>query len=652
MVAGRIPAELKSEWVDVDFERAAKDVNRRCGCIAETEAQRDKFCRTVNFADTSISVIPESNWREIVDSRQGVTPRVLGVPTKDQNGEGSCFPAGTLIRMANGMQKPIQDVKVLDVVLTAEGRCKRVLKTMVRDATSLCRIRLRGHSHLKATGEHPILTKRGYVTVDNLRLGDEVAIPRYALSSNANVPTTMFITTAEYIPRRTRLNHAQGTRHIGIPGKPAATMVRTTIPDVIHLTPGFGRIVGLFLAEGSTSQQKVTWTFGIHEKDTLVAELVGLLQKEVGAVPSVRVRGNHHTVKVDVYGVTWARFFEGMCATGSRHKRLHPELASGPPEFLREVLEGWLDGDTYREQHGGREGITISHSLAMNMFDIANACGLRPFIRRSEPVMNSAAKTRQPYWVTGYGNQTTKKGWKAPLDKTRMFRPVVGIEKEEFDGPVFNLEVEDDHSYVAEGIGVHNCTSFNTTIEYEYLFTLTYGRQYWIEFSPQSLYQLCGSSSGSGSSLSCNMEKLRTSGLIPADTPANRERFGAMVLKNVGWSQRSNPRPDGWREFAKHFRVNEWVKISTLEEFFTCLLLNKPVSYGRSGHSICGVAPVWRNGWKIMYHNSWGDWGDEGFGYDTFSTRLLGYGCYTPLSIYHPDIEGLHLPPAPNVTVG
>jgi len=196
--------------------------------------------------------------------------------------------------------------------------------------------------------------------------------------------------------------------------------------------------------------------------------------------------------------------------------------------------------------------------------------------------------------------------------------------------------------------GEGSCTSFNQTIEYEYMFVQKYGRQYWIEFSPQSLYQLCGSGPGSGSSLSCNMEKIRTSGLIPADTPANRERFGDMVLKNVGWSQRSNPRPSGWQEFAKNFRVKEWVRIRTMEEFVTCLLLDRPVSYGRSGHSICGVALVWRNNrWYIMYHNSWGNWGDQGFGYDSLSGRLLGYGCYAPMSIYHPDIEGLPLPPAP-----
>jgi len=199
--------------------------------------------------------------------------------------------------------------------------------------------------------------------------------------------------------------------------------------------------------------------------------------------------------------------------------------------------------------------------------------------------------------------------------------------------------------------GEGSCTSNAMTSGYEYRLAATYGRRFWIEFSPMSLYQLCGTSAGGGSTLSCNMSKARESGFIPANSAANRERFDKMVLKAVGFSQRSNPRPAGWREFAINFCVEEWVKITTVEQFATCLLLNIPVLYGRSGHAILGVALVYRNGrWYVDYHNSWRhDWGDDGHGYDTLGSWLLGYGCYAPVSIKHPTIDGLHLPPTPTI---
>jgi len=201
--------------------------------------------------------------------------------------------------------------------------------------------------------------------------------------------------------------------------------------------------------------------------------------------------------------------------------------------------------------------------------------------------------------------------------------------------------------------GEGSCTSNNQTRGYEFVLVKTFGRSFFVSFSPMSLYQLCASSSGSGSSLSCNLTKARDVGFIPSDTPANRARFGSLVLRDVGFSQRSNPRPDGWQEIAKQFRIAEYVKLTTVEQFATCLLLDIPVSYGRSGHAICAVALVWRNGrWYVMYQNSWGDWGDHGYGYDTLSSRLLGYGVYAATSIRHPNIEGFHLPPTSLITVG
>lgn len=38
-----------------------------------------------------------------------------------------------------------------------------------------------------------------------------------------------------------------------------------------------------------------------------------------------------------------------------------------------------------------------------------------------------------------------------------LWRRVRGLSFEKFDGPVFNMSVEGDNSYVAEGVGVHNC---------------------------------------------------------------------------------------------------------------------------------------------------------------------------------------------------
>lgn len=41
---------------------------------------------------------------------------------------------------------------------------------------------------------------------------------------------------------------------------------------------------------------------------------------------------------------------------------------------------------------------------------------------------------------------------------------VISIERIQYHGPVYNLEVEGDHSYVVDGLAVHNCLCFKLAV--------------------------------------------------------------------------------------------------------------------------------------------------------------------------------------------
>ena len=49
---------------------------------------------------------------------------------------------------------------------------------------------------------------------------------------------------------------------------------------------------------------------------------------------------------------------------------------------------------------------------------------------------------------------TYRHGW---MDKNYVYLPVRNISKEKYQGAVYNLEVENDNSYVCEFATVHNC---------------------------------------------------------------------------------------------------------------------------------------------------------------------------------------------------
>jgi C1A family cysteine protease len=371
-------------------------------------------------------------------------------PVYDQGQLGSCFPAGTRIRMADGSHKPIEQVALLDQVVTAEGSIGIVTHTMVRGETEgIVALKLWGNNLLRLTGEHPVLTQRGYVKADELSLDDFVALPRYMQQSQQELHTS------DYLESRERIV-ATGKRHYyGVQGRTAVQVEVKTMPEVIPLSGAFGRIIGLFLAEGTTDYGKVVWTFGQDETNTLVSELMMLLREELGLDPKLQIRGNK-AVKVVVHGVAWAKLFERLCSSGAAHKRLAPVLMSGPREFQEAMLQGWLDGDGWHSVRGV-SGVSISQDLALSMFDIANSLGLRPSINWGKAVQTKHVKMRQPRITVEIASKDDN--WRVQQNATHMWRKVRSIEREPFAGYVYNLSVSGDNSYIAEGIGVHNCTA-------------------------------------------------------------------------------------------------------------------------------------------------------------------------------------------------
>lgn len=382
-----------------------------------------------------------------------------------------CFPPGTRVRMADGSHKPIEKIQLNEKVLTAEGNIRKVRQCHARPYKGdLVTIKSWGHGHLRCTPNHSVLTKRGYIPAGELTNSDWIAIPRFMPVDRSGV-----LQTANHVGGETCLLKAytKDKRYAhpdvvkpSTSGTPWANYKK--VPDFIGLTPEFGRIVGLYLAEGFTGKNSVTWSLGAHEVDTIVADLVKLLHDELGLEARVHIVGKRKSVAlVVINGKMWIRLFRSLCGAGAGGKRLHPDLLAGPDEFLAGVLRGWLEGDGCIKKRGGTvNGASVSHDLLLNMYDIANHLGMRPSINlektsgkerelRIDGELQYKIKTKMDTWKLNIRSDSDN--YRVLLENGVMWRRVHKIEKIEYDGDVYNLGVEDDNSYVAEGVGVHNC---------------------------------------------------------------------------------------------------------------------------------------------------------------------------------------------------
>ena len=144
-----------------------------------------------------------------------------------------------------------------------------------------------------------------------------------------------------------------------------------------------------------------------------------------------------------------------------------------------------------------------------------------------------------------------------------------------------------------------------------------FGKDKVVQLSAISLYKRIGSSPSSGAMVSDGVEEMNGRGILPLDTPENRERFDH-VMPATGFYEKF---PRGWEETGKKFAGLEHHVVKTVPGLLSALCQGHPVVVGRQGHSICYCRVMMKDGRRVVkYANSWKpSWGDQGFGYDSES---------------------------------
>lgn len=161
-----------------------------------------------------------------------------------------------------------------------------------------------------------------------------------------------------------------------------------------------------------------------------------------------------------------------------------------------------------------------------------------------------------------------------------------------------------------------------------------------VPLSAISGYKQIGRSPGSGAMISDALECGETVGLLPLDTPENRQRFGNLVMPATGFY---TPWPNGdWKGLARQFRIKKKLIIRSVAAMEQAGINRHPVVVGRAGHSILYLRPTLKQGRGELYANSWSlDWGfaagglSGGFGFD--SARLVSSSASWAFAIV--DVE-------------
>jgi AmmeMemoRadiSam system radical SAM enzyme len=246
---------------------------------------------------------------------------------------------------------------------------------------------------------------------------------------------------------------------------------RPGIARFIPLDKTLARLMGLYCAEGSVIRSKrrpnslsLTFCFGHAEKE-LRQEVMGSLRQVFGVQGSEVRRPTSTSVAVTKSSL--ALFFEETCGKGAAGKRVPPQLFVSDSSVQDAFLDGCVAGDGHEYAGGKLTVTTVSRELAYGIAALVLHTGHLPSIYAAsmppEGWIQSRRVRRQPeqFAVVWYrhGHRTRK------LRETELnfLVPVTSIATESFEGDVFNLEVEEEHSYLAGFCAVNNCQNALTS---------------------------------------------------------------------------------------------------------------------------------------------------------------------------------------------
>lgn len=412
---------------------------------------------------------------------------------------GEKMHKNSLVTMSDGSQKRIVDVQIGDMVLTHKGNKKRVTNrwakptnVVIEEDLKIYKITMHGLDEpLIISGRHPILSKKVLkcktpsCVKKNMRI-----LPGKMSCGNCG---KLYSARQETMPDFVEPNNVEK-------GDLLYSPFDKTVHDNENIDNDFAYLIGKWLAEGcycKAPRKNYTKYNGIkfcsYDSHYIYNVLEPLLEKVFGHKPSTYVsKSTQFAVGKDKFD-TWleaeykdgpkiANFFKEHCGEYSKEKRLSEMIMMLPVEKQLHLLAGFIDGDgCVDKQNNHIIMCTSSKNLASQFMMILRRAGARPSVSkvksrlygkhkytghynyRVKVVANEAYELFSDKLLTEKKDLLAKRKWCSPRTSIQDCWQITNITKieditDEFNDPfMYDIEVEDDHSYIANGVAVHNC---------------------------------------------------------------------------------------------------------------------------------------------------------------------------------------------------
>lgn len=392
--------------------------------------------------------------------------------------EGLCCLPGTKV-WSHGVETSIEDIEVGSKVITHKGEFQDVTEIHERDYVGEVKsiVPYYGMDAMNLTPEHMVLgskrVRSGYGIWGNKRLvsqepewipakdlekGDFLYYPK-----NQSIWGTGYIHPMDYLDVDNVVVKEEKILPLGRNqfGSEFVHPTAHTLDSMYLLDEDFMTFCGFYVSEGCQTKDGLNFSFHTKEKG-YYENIARVAESLFGATTKIVHRSRNRTSLWVNHGLL-GKFMASLFGEGSHNKRIPAAFLTGLPDNAWHFLYGMFsgDGNFWRKEQILLRYSTVSKELARSLQHMLFQLGVLSSLKEGKNRIEYTVTIQHPqlHKISFWGDvkPITKKSERYIETDDGFFIPVKEVTTLQYSGKVYNLDVDQDQSYLLSAGIVHNC---------------------------------------------------------------------------------------------------------------------------------------------------------------------------------------------------